>query len=226
MPHTSSLAARLHAPLQNRSRATMERVLDTFIAMLAERPFAAITMAELARRSGAAVTSIYARFADKQALVLAAHERHREDVMRQVDQRLDPERWRGKDLETIARECLRSMIDGWWRKVPLIRAALLANDREINERAALMLRHTSAKLAALLGPHLTWLKPPERERTIDFAFRGVMAVMHQRLAFGDIEPVRFRLSEAEMGERLTAQFLAVLNASRRKPAAHAHRGGH
>jgi AcrR family transcriptional regulator len=156
-------------------------------------------MAELARRSGVAVTSIYAGFADKQAPVLAAHDRHREDLMRRLDERLDPARWKGQRLEAIVRKCLTPMIAGWWRNVPLIRAALLVDDREINERAALMLRHTSQRLATLLGPHLTWREPVERERTIDFAFRGVMAVMHQRLAFGDVEPVRFRLSESEMG---------------------------
>jgi AcrR family transcriptional regulator len=188
----------------------MERVLETFAAMLARQPFDQITIVALARRARVSVTSIYARFADKEALVLAAHDRHREQVMRRVDRELDPARWRGKSLDAIVHQCLAPMIAGWWRNVPLIRAAVMVNDREINERAAQMLRHTSACLAALLGPHLGWVEPAERERTVDFAFRAVMAVMHQRLVFGDIEPVRFHLSEREMNARLVELFRAVL----------------
>ena len=209
---TQAAPPRVHPPLQRRSRATMERVLVIFTAMLARQSFDSITMAELARRSGVSVTSIYARFADKQALVLAAHDRHREEVMRRVDRELDPARWRGKTLDAIVHQCLAPMIAGWWRNVPLIRAALMVNDREINERAAQMLRHASARLAALLGPHLDWIEAREREGTVDFAFRAVMAVMHQRLVFGDIEPVRFHLSEKEMNKRLVELFRAVLHA--------------
>ena len=195
----------------------MERVLATFTEMLARKPFDAITIADLARRSRVAVTSIYARFADKQALVLAAHDRHRETVIELVDRELDPVRWRGMDLETIVRECLGPLIAGWWRNVPLIRAALLVNDREINERAAEMLRHISELLSTLLGPHLPWLSASESARTIDFALRGVMAVMHQRLVFGEVEPMRFHLSQQELNARLVEQFLTLLLGTRERP---------
>jgi len=213
---TSSGTKRVHAPRQRRSHETMERVLATFTRMLERKPFEAITIAELARRSRVAVTSIYARFADKQALVLAAHDRHREAVLQLVYRELDPARWQGKDLETIVRECLGPMIAGWWRNVPLIRAALLVNDREINERAAEMLRHISERLALLLGPHLTWLSPSERDQAIDFAFRGVMAVMHQRLVFGEVEPMRFHLTQEELNSRLVDQFLTLALGARRE----------
>ena len=42
--------------------------------------------------------------------------------------------------------------------------------------------------------------PHERERAIDFALRAVGSVMQQRLVFGDIEPARFRLTEAELSD--------------------------
>jgi AcrR family transcriptional regulator len=207
---------RVHQPLQKRSRKTLERVLDTFVAMLADKPFEEITMSELARRSRIAVTSIYARFENKQALVLAAHERHRDEMLRQMDELLDPARWTGASLETIAREVMGRTIADRRERLPLLRATLLINDRDVYERAAQIMRHASELMAKLLGPRLDWLPERERSHRIDFAMRAVVSVMQQRLVFGDIEPARFRLSDKELGARLADQFVATLTIS--KPA--------
>jgi hypothetical protein len=42
-------------------------------------------------------------------------------------------------------------------------------------------------------------------------------VLQQQLVFGDIEPARFRLTEAELGQRLADQFIAALTHSRLTP---------
>jgi AcrR family transcriptional regulator len=201
---------RVYAPRQARSRQTLERVLDAFVALLAKKTFEEITMAELARRSKIAVTSIYARFENKQALVLAAHERHRAEMISAIDKLLDPAAWRGAPLEVIIREVLSRVIADRRSRLPLLRAALLVNDREVYQRAAQISRHVSERMAILLDPHLDWIPPGERERTIDFALRSANSVLQQRLVFGDIEPARFHLSEAELGQRLADQFIATL----------------
>lgn len=213
---------RVHQPLQARSRKTLERVLDTFSSLLAEKRYDEITMTELARRSKIAVTSIYARFENKQALVLAAHERHRDEVMREIDAMLDPSRWQGADLETIVRKVMIETLANRKRRIHLLRAALLINDREVYQRAAELSRHASERMAALLAPHLTWLDPGERDRAVDFAMRAVTAVLQQRLVFGEIEPARFRPGEQELAERLANLFLGALQKpsgglKRRKP---------
>ena len=205
---------RVYAPRQARSRQTLKRVLDVFVALLSKKPFEEITMAELARRSKIAVTSIYARFENKQALVLAAHERHREEMISAIDKLLDPAAWRGAPLEVIIREVLSRVIADRRSRLPLLRAALLINDREVYQRAAQIARHVSERMAILLAPHLDWMPPAERERTIDFALRSATSVLQQRLVFGDVEPARFHLSEAELGKRLADQFIATLTGSR------------
>ena len=205
--------ARVNQPLQKRSRKTLQRVLDVFVAMLAEKPFEEITMAELARRSKIAVTSIYARFENKQALVLAAHERHRDEMMHQMDELLDPARWAGASLETIAREVMARTIADRRQRLPLLRATLLINDPEVYERAAQIMRHASELMAKLLDPRLDWLPEKERARSVDFAMRAVVSVMQQKLVFGAIEPARFRLSDKELASRLADQFVATLTSS-------------
>jgi AcrR family transcriptional regulator len=209
--------SRIYAPHQARSRKTLERVLDAFVELLARKPFEQITMAELARRSRIAVTSIYARFENKQALVLAAHERHRDDMIREIDKLLDPARWEGARLESIVSETMAGFIADRRSRLPLLRAALLINDREVYERAAQISRHVSERMAILLSPYLDWMPLQERERAIDFALRTATSVLQQQLVFGDIEPARFRLTEAELGQRLVDQFIAALTHLRLTP---------
>lgn len=205
---------RIFEPRQRRSRETLARVLDAFVDLLEKKPFEQITMMELAHRAKIAVTSIYARFEDKPALVLAAHERHRDEMIGEIDRILDPARWRGSSLEIIVREVIARVIADRRPRTALLRAALLVNDRDVYERAAQISRHVSERMAALLAPHLPWLPEPECERVIDFALRATTSILQQRLVFGDIEPARFRLSEAEMAHRLADQFLAMLTYGR------------
>ncbi len=54
---------------QDRSRRTREKLVAGFGALLREKAFEAITMAELAERSGVAVGTVYRRFANKEALI-------------------------------------------------------------------------------------------------------------------------------------------------------------
>ena len=211
---TAIASKRIFEPRQQRSRETLARVLDAFVELLEKKPFEQITMAELARRSKIAVTSIYARFEDKRALVLAAHERHRDEMIGEIDRILDPAQWRGAALDTIVRETMTRIIADRRSRLPLLRAALLVNDRDVYERAAQISRHASERMTALLARYLIWLPEPERARTVDFALRAATSVLQQRLVFGDIEPGRFRLSESELNQRLADQFLATLTRGR------------
>lgn len=207
---TSRLHRRLRPPRQARSRQSQERVLKTFATMLAEQPFEKITMADLARRARVAVTSIYARFDDKRALVLALHERHFEETMRNTDALLDPRRWEGADLESVVRGVVARIVGHLLPRAHLLRAALLVNDRDVEARVAELMRRGSERLAALLRPRLRHLEHRERDRAVDFASRAVLAVVQQRLLFSETEPGRYRLSDAELTRRLGGLFLAVV----------------
>lgn len=67
--------SRVRPPQQDRSRRAQQAALDAFEALLVDRPLAKVTVQEVADRAGLSITSVYARFDGKQALVLALHER-------------------------------------------------------------------------------------------------------------------------------------------------------
>ena len=204
------MAHRLRPPLQARSLRSRERVLDACTEMLATQPFDRITMADLARRAGVAVTSIYARFSDKHALVLALHERHVEETARHTALLLDADRWKGADLETMVRGVLAGVVAHLVPRAHLLRAVLLADDPDVEARAAELMRRGSAAVAALLAPRLATVPARERERRVDFALRAVMGLIHQRVIFARHDPGRFALSEREFTRRLGDLFLAAV----------------
>jgi len=209
----AAAGGRLRPPRQARSRQSQERVLETFAAMLAKQSFEQITMADLARRADVAVTSIYARFEDKRALVLALHERHVEETMRFSAALLDPSRWVGADLDAIVRGVVARVVARQRPRAHLLRTVLVVGDRDVERRVAHLMRDGSERLAALLGPHLDRVPPAARDRQVDFAFRSVMAVLQQRLIFPTTEPGRYALTDKQLTRRLGDLFLAIVNRS-------------
>jgi AcrR family transcriptional regulator len=203
---------RISLPQQARSRGTMQRVLKTLLAMLETRPFNEITIADLARRADAAVTSIYARFEDKRALLLAAHQLHSEEVIEQIDRAFGPSHLQSASVPEVVETALVQAMKTFSRRKNLHRAVLAAADPDVALRAAEMIRHFSQRVTQLIRGKLRGLDDQELERRTDFALRAAMAVMQQRIIFGDVEPSRFALSERELQSRLLAMILAVLRA--------------
>ncbi len=191
-------------------------MLDACARMLMTQPFERITMADLARRAGVAVTSIYARFSDKRALLLALHERHVTETANRTATLLDPGRWTGTDLETVVRGVVAGIVAHLVPRAHLLRAVLLADDADVEARAAELMRRGSAALAELIAPRLRHIPVRERDRLVDFALRTVMALLHQRFIFPRHEPGRYALSHREFTRRLGDVFLVIVT----------HPGGH
>ena len=150
----------------------MQRVLKTLLAMLETRPFNEITIADLARRADAAVTSIYARFEDKRALLLAAHQLHSEEVIEQIDRAFDPSHLQSASVPEVIEAALVQAMKTFSRRKNLHRAVLAAADPDVALRAAEMIRHFSQRVTQLIQGKLRGLDDEEVARRTDFALAG------------------------------------------------------
>jgi AcrR family transcriptional regulator len=65
----------IRPPQQARSRATLERAMQAGVEILQEGDWDAFTVAEVCRRAGVAMGSLYSRFPTKQALLVAVQVR-------------------------------------------------------------------------------------------------------------------------------------------------------
>src|SRR4051794_9949447 len=81
----------LRPPLQNRSRASLERVLDAGEKLLMEEGWEGFTVQEVSRRAKVSIGSIYARAPSKEALILAVYDRAVDRIAEQNAAALAPE---------------------------------------------------------------------------------------------------------------------------------------
>ncbi len=65
---------------QVRSRATVEKILDSAAQLIAERGGEPVTMTEIAQRSGVVIGSLYQYFSDKSEITRALLIRHNEQI--------------------------------------------------------------------------------------------------------------------------------------------------
>jgi AcrR family transcriptional regulator len=70
----------MRIPLQDRSRRSLERMLDAGVEALAEAGYDGFSIADVGRRSGVSIGSIYQRFPSKAALFTALQERILEKI--------------------------------------------------------------------------------------------------------------------------------------------------
>jgi AcrR family transcriptional regulator len=67
--------ARVRMPTQDRSRRSLERMLDAAAALIARNGIESLTVADVVRRAKSSVGAFYARFADKDALIREVQDR-------------------------------------------------------------------------------------------------------------------------------------------------------
>ena len=69
--HNNSLqeSQGMHPAKQKRSRQSRDKIVEAFAELLKEKPFERISVAEIAKRAGVAVGTLYRRFKNKDALI-------------------------------------------------------------------------------------------------------------------------------------------------------------
>jgi len=96
----------IRVPQQARSRRTRERILSAATECFEQRGYEATTTAEIARRAGIAVGSVYDYFQDKRAILLEILHDTVEQVADLVIEGLAPEAWQGSDPREGVRRLL------------------------------------------------------------------------------------------------------------------------
>ncbi len=163
----------IQQPQQNRSRATMEQILDAAAEILEIKNFETLTISEVVEKAGTSVGAFYGRFRDKEALLHALDARFFADFEQGFFQLLAPSRWQGKSAAYIIQDACRFLFAVYNRQKGVLRSlnlkARLENDPAFRKReqrawdelfpllqAALLackdeIRHPNPPLAIRLG---------------------------------------------------------------------------
>lgn len=96
----------IRAPLQERSRRTLDRILNATEALLQKAPFEALSIRDIVRRARTSTGSFYARFPAKEALLPALYARYEE----RLDQDLSRLRAEVEDPKRTLRQVSEAIV--------------------------------------------------------------------------------------------------------------------
>ena len=203
----------VRAPLQDRSKRTLTRLLDAAEEIIRTRGVAALTIPGVAQAAQSSVGSFYARFADKGALLRTLHERACEQSVATAEAALDPAGWEGVPTREVIRAFVTFAVRVFAERRPMMLAfsAELAGDAGFAARRAAAAAGIARALRRLLLGRRASLGHPAPELAVDMALRLVTAVLEQRngLDAGGLPDVA--IADEALVDELTRAVLGYLD---------------
>lgn len=207
-----------HEAQQTRSRDTEEKIATAARELLRTRPITEVKMTDIAARAGVSVGGLYARFPSKEALaVYLVDRRVFEELERQTSGMVDDH---DSTIEGIVRRYLTSAASVYRRNRSLLRAVYVATRIGTDEALRARVRQFNLGLHERLRTGILArrkdIRHPQPETAVNLAILSMMATLREVVLFGQPVSDLARLSEAELVEELTRQFLAYVGVRERK----------
>jgi AcrR family transcriptional regulator len=194
------MSDRIRQPRQERSHATMIRILDAFEKLLRKDSYEAITINDIVNESSTGAGSIYSRFDGKRSILLAVHGRVRDRARRYFKALFNPELRTEETLELAVERITRGMFAWHKRHRNVIKTSLLLDDADIYRGISASFQPWNEHLAVLLRARGTALTDAQARAAATAILQLTTATLQQWVIFGDIPPVGEALPE----ERLVA----------------------
>jgi AcrR family transcriptional regulator len=197
---------------QTRSQETLERILEAAEEVVSEKGFDSATVSEIVRRARSSVGAMYARFNDKDSLLVCLHERFCEQALATAEVALDPARWESASIAEIFSTALPFLVHTYHLKRGLIRAFIVrgSTDQPFAERAGRLSRTISERLVSLLEARRDEIKHPDPALAVDFGLRMTFDTLDQATLYSDIQRSMIKYSPEQLAEELTRAFLSYL----------------
>lgn len=95
---------------QQRSRQTLDRIVEALERLIEEKTFEEITVAEVCRLAGASIGSFYERVGNKDALLEHLRQRFYVEIIEQVAHAFDAARFEGQSIDAMLRTHAHEMV--------------------------------------------------------------------------------------------------------------------
>lgn len=203
------------APKQARSQQTLLRILDAAEDLIAEKGLADASIPEIVRRAGSSVGGFYARFRDKNEMLRALEERFYDELRERVAELTDPEQWMDAPIESVLRACVQELVDQFRSREGLIRAFTIGASQspEFIDEYMRFRRGITQRLTALLAGRLQEIRHPDPELAIELAVQMAFGLMHQLVLSGEFRVGQRRLTDEDLVDELTRNFVAYAGVS-------------
>ena len=197
---------------QARSQETVERLLESAEALIADKGFDDVTVAEIAQRAGLSVGAVYARFRDKMGVLHCLQDRFVEEAHLTTDAALDPERWQGASVPEIVEELIAFLVELHRERRGVMRELLVRtrSDPSMIQRKEGLVAHLSRRLRALLLGRPGSIQHPDPPAAVSFGLRLVLGTLEQAILFGDLGVYGIPASDEQLAAELARAFTGYL----------------
>ena len=202
----------IQQPLQDRSFQTMNQILDATGALLEDKLFEEISIAEIVEQAGCSVGAFYGRFKDKNSLLMALDERHFEDFDEGA-QRLIADLQTGNEaLPVVIRKVVQFLVDVYGGRPGLLRALVLYAKQHAD--VSFRLRERRAwkvypQLHRIIRSHCEEINHPDLDFAIRFGFIQTFFTASEVLLWGTRND-DFTIPPQKLVDELTRSYLAYL----------------
>ena len=203
-------------PVQERSRKTLQRLLDSAEFILARHGLQGTTLPRIAAHARLSPASVYRRFRDKDALMAAVFERLAKQSSLGSAAAVDPQAVRPLGLEQFSRNIIGGMIHNHRADVGLSRAALQYAEQHWNAGFVRRARDSEAcSFQQMVGTFLIWrdqIHHPQPEVAIRFAFVMVALALRELILFNRayLFEAILPIDDELLANELTRMFLRYL----------------
>lgn len=208
-------------PRQQRSRESLERILDAAESLIRERGFDSMTIAEVVERSDSSVGSLYARFPNKLGLLRGVHLRYHARVQSDVFAAFNGEHPGAESLEETIKRIVRVLSQHVLDEPELFRAFILEAVFDPGVRA--QGERTNAarrdKVVDVLLAHRDEIRHPDPELAARWFYSLCMAVLRERITFGEGAELSGGFSDDTLVAELTRTLMAYLTCKAPNPVA-------
>ena len=182
--------------------------------LLAERPFEAIRVTDVARRAGVSVGGVYRRFRNKRALLHLADLGFIDDCRQAFERALSPRRTAGRPLAWIVATYVTVMIT----KFREHRVAILQVQRHADPADAALYRararefndHVHGRLRDLIRERSGEIAHAEPEIAMNFAIFFASAAARDAVWRGSLQAYPVAVDDARLIAEITRAFLSYL----------------
>jgi len=219
----------LPRPQQQRSRETLQRILDAFIAALDEADFEAITVQDLCARAGCSIGSFYGRVESKDGLLEHLRERLFSEAAGELARVFDPSVTAHLALADALGEQARRLVELHVRWRGSMRALIVQARRRAD-----FAQHNRSFNAGLLRlvrgawlPRSAEIGHPQPALAVETAVLAGAGYLREAIVFGELWPERSVLDvpvQADELRRVWCGALAIIPTSTTRARGSTHRG--
>ena len=202
-----------HPVKQSRSQRTSDAITAAGHALLRERDFDDVSVAEIAERAGVSVGGFYARFEGKEALLHSLSAEVISDCATSLERALSPGRMKDASVEDVIRAYVRVMIRKFREHrnaIVQVRRHARAGDpvhglavRDFNDRV-------HGRLRALLHERENMIGHPDPDTAINMGLFVVSAAAREAVLADSLRAFPVKVSDELLITELTRTYVAYL----------------